>query len=246
MSVARSLVTAAFFCALLPNVARAQEAPTASGAEPVVAPAPLAPPAPPARDEKAPVDTPVDPMDRPGEHRSGVVFGVALGIGTLDVSGYPNSASALGDPRKYHSSGAILGGGQRIFLMGALADTFNFGVWVGGLTGENATTKVATTTGGFRVEAFPLYHVSPKLRDLGLVAQLGVGHAVADKKDGSLSVDGTESMLGAGVLYELARPRFIGLRVTPGLFAEYQYVSSASIDSHGVIVGARIAFYGGP
>lgn len=185
-------------------------------------------------------------IDAPAQRRSGVVFGLTAGIGTLDVSGYPNSASALGDPSYQLSSGPVFGYGGRVFFMGALADTFNFGLWFGGMSGEGSTAKTSAQGGGFRVEVFPLYNVSPALRDLGVIAQLGVGTAKADAKKTTLSVDGTESFLGAGVLYELTRDRLIGLNATTGLTLEYQYVTSQSIASHGVLLGARFAFYGGP
>ena len=35
-------------------------------------------------------------------------------------------------------------------------------------------------------------------------------------------------------------------RSSAAIVAEYQYVTSQSIDSHGALVGARFAFYGGP
>ncbi|MFO0674343.1 MAG: hypothetical protein U0235_32825 [Polyangiaceae bacterium] len=230
--------------ALSPAVAAAQ-----SPAEPAPAtPSPALPapaPAPPAADRPAAAPT-VDPIDAPAEHRSGVVFGLGLGVGLLDVSGHANSASHLADPAYANSTGPSFGIGNRFFLMGALADTFNFGLWFGGMSGENATTKMSASGGGFRAEAFPLYSMSPRLRDLGFVAQFGVGHAIADKKDGSLSIDGTSSLVGAGALYELTRNRFIGLKASSAVTLDYQYIFAPSIESHGVFVGARIAFYGGP
>lgn len=185
-------------------------------------------------------------LDTPAERRSGVVFGAVLGAGAIDVTGYPNSASHLGVNGYHHNSGAVAGFASRFFLMGALADTFNVGVWFGGISGENSSDKASARGGGFRVEAFPLYAVSPRLRDLGLSLQLGVGTAVADKKDKSLSVDGTESFIGGGPLWEISHNKLIGLNATTGISLEYQFVTSQSIASHGVMLGARIAFYGGP
>lgn len=186
------------------------------------------------------------PLDEPAEYRSGVVFGATLGLGGLDVSGYPNSASSLGNPAYALSTGPVFGFANRFFLMGALHDAFNFGLWLGGISGQSSSTKASATGGGFRIEAFPLYAVAPTLRDLGFIAQFGVGTAVADKKDKSLSVDGTESFLGAGALYELSRSRLIGLKAVTGITLEYQFITSQSIASHGALLGARIAFYGGP
>lgn len=235
-----------------PSLAQAQATPEPSSSTltPLPAAPGLAATAPPAAAPPPVRETPSagseSDLDKPATYRSGVVFGLGLGVGTVDVSGYPNSASRLDDPAYYHSSGPILGLASRLFLMGALADTFNFGVWFGGMSGQNDTTKVLANGGGFRLEAFPLFSVHPRLRDLGFVAQVGLGGAVADKKDKSLSVDGIQSFLGAGFVYELSRAKFIGLRVVPGLMAEYQYVTSPSIDSHGALFGARVAFYGGP
>lgn len=235
----------ALFIALALVVAAPASA--AAQGQPPAEPAPAAPPvvAPPPADRPV-AAPPADPIDAPAEHRSGVVFGLGLGVGLLDVSGHANSASHLADPAYANSTGPSFGIGNRFFLMGALADTFNFGLWFGGMSGENATTKMSASGGGFRAEAFPLYSLSPRLRDLGFVAQFGVGSAVADKKDGSLSIDGTSSLVGAGALYELSRNRFIGLKASSAVTVDYQYIFAPSIESHGVFVGARIAFYGGP
>jgi hypothetical protein len=239
------LIGAVILGALVPRVASADE-PEPSGATTQPLPgAPVLPPSPaPSSADKVAPGT--DPIDAPAKYRSGVCFGASFGLGTFTVAGYPNSALRLNDPAYHYASGPVVAFADRLFLMGALADTFNFGIWLGGMTGENDKTKALASGGGFRMEAFPLFHVAPQLRNFGFIAQVGVGGAIADKKMTLLSVDGTQSFLGAGALYEFKHGHFIGLHSTIGVELEYQYVTSQSIDSHGVFAAARFAFYGGP
>src|SRR5262245_29673453 len=75
---------------------------------------------------------PNDPsLATPSERRGGVVLGLATGAGIAGSSGYPNSATKVGDPAFYSSSDLMAGTGSSLFIMGALTDYLNFGIFFG-------------------------------------------------------------------------------------------------------------------
>jgi len=186
-------------------------------------------------------------QERPAERRSGVVVGMSIGAGLFGASGYPDSALKTGDPAYYSSSGLMGGTSTELFVMGALADVLNFGLWVAGSGADNGTFHSRGTAGGFRVEAFPLYSVAPRLRDLGLHAKFGLGGMTLDAKDKvSPGAGGTQSFLGAGAFYELRLFSVLGGHTAIAPTIEYQSIFSTSAERHGGFAGARFAFYGGP
>src|SRR5262247_3119094 len=67
----------------------------------------------------------------PSVRRGGVVLGLSAGAGLAGSSGYPNSATKIDDPAFYSSSDLMVGSAFSLFLMGALTDYLNFGLWFG-------------------------------------------------------------------------------------------------------------------
>lgn len=178
------------------------------------------------------------------ERRSGVVVGAigAFALGT--ASGYPNDTQKIDNPAYYGAGGTMPGYDTEIFVMGALADVFNFGLWFGyGAMGTGDWSSTASG-GGFRVEAYPFYYVwQPFLKDLGISAQFGVGSADLHASRGNYEgAWGTQSFLGVGVFYEL-RP-FKHFTIAPDL--GLNYVTARSIDRVWVQPGIRIAVTTGP
>jgi hypothetical protein len=186
-------------------------------------------------------------FDAPPERRSGVVLGLELGAGVAGSSGYPNGANNLGAPAFYSQSNAMLGTGFKLAVMGALADTVNFGFWVGSSTFASANWTSTGTAGGIRVEGFPLYYMMPRLKDLGLIAQFGIGGTtLTTKRAGAYpSADGTQSFIGAGVFYEWTLVAGKAGHVVLGPSLEYDVIESTSIERHGAMLSARLAYYGG-
>lgn len=179
------------------------------------------------------------------ERRSGLVFGTTGGFALGTASGYPNDTKKIGDPSYYAAGGTMPGYAVNFFVMGALADAFNFGLWFGlsGMrTGDWTSSGMA---GGFRVEAYPLYSVwKPFLKDLGFSAQFGVGTAQLDATRGAFEgSSGTQSFLGIGAFYEL-RPFKRFFTIAPDV--ELNYITARAIDLVWVQAGARIAFTTGP
>jgi hypothetical protein len=186
-------------------------------------------------------------MDAPNERRAGLVFGFGGGPALAQSSGYPNAATQIDQPQYYSASNTLSGFNMGPFVMGALTDYLNFGFFVAVGTYDSAHWHSTGVSGGFRIEAFPLYRQVPKLADLGLYTQLGVGstklHATVpgDFPD----ADGSQSFLGVGAFYEWTLVKMIGGHLTAGPTFEYDVTTSRPIERHGAMLGARIAFYGG-
>ena len=181
------------------------------------------------------------------ERRSGLVLGSSGGFQLGTASSYPNESDRIGVPAYYGAGGAMVGYGGTFFVMGAFADVFNFGVWFGtGIIG-NDDWRSPGMGGGFRAEAFPLYGVCRCLRDLGVMAQFGVGGGSLDGTHGFYpGASGVQSFAAAGVFYEwnflqLAHGHFT---LAPGV--EYNYIGSRAFDRSVAVFGGRIAFYTGP
>jgi hypothetical protein len=178
------------------------------------------------------------------ERRSGIIVGTSGGFALGTASGYPNDTQKIGDPAYYGAGGTMPGYSVSGFVMGALADTFSFGLWFGGSSIATSDWKSTGLGGGFRIEAYPLYSVwKPFLKDFGLSAQFGIGVAHLDATRGIYEgASGTQSFLGIGAFYEL-RP-FKHFTIAPDV--ELNYITARSIDLYWVQLGARIAFTSGP
>jgi hypothetical protein len=187
-------------------------------------------------------------MNKPHLLRSGAVVGIDFGAGLAESSGYPNDVNRIGDPSAYSASGAMLGSGGSVFVMGALADYVNFGVWFGAVRASNGDFRSSGRGGGFRVEAFPLYRLVPALKDFGVMARFGIGGANLDTTlPGNYpGADGTQSYLGAGVFQEFRIFKMLGGHVSIGPALDYDAIFSRSIEWHGMTLGGRFVFYGGP
>ena len=192
-------------------------------------------------------EEPAAVLDKPAERRAGLVLGMQGGFGLAGSSGFPNKATLINDPAFYSSSDLMIGSGGSFLVMGALTDYLSFGIWLGGGSYQSATWRSSGGGGGFRVEAFPLYGVFPKLRDLGVFTQLGVGSATLETKlPGKYpTADGAQSCIGAGVFYEFSLFKLIGGHVATGPSLEYDAIFARSIERHSALLGGRFIFYGG-
>jgi hypothetical protein len=192
-------------------------------------------------------DVPATTLDAPNDRRAGVVLGVSAGVGLAGSSGYPNSATKIDVPAFYSSSDLMSGGGGAIFVMGALSDYVSFGLWFGSATFESADWRSTGYGVGFRIEAFPLGGLVPKLADLGAFTQLGLGSTtLRTKLPGNYpSADGAQSFLGAGLFYEALTPKLLGGHIAVGPSVEYDVITSPAVERHGALAGVRAVFYGG-
>lgn len=186
-------------------------------------------------------------LQAPHERRAGVVVGMSFGAGLGGASGYPNSATKIGDSAFYSASDLMTGLGNSIFVMGALSDYVSFGMWFGSASFDSAHWHSSGVGGGFRVEAFPLYQLVPKLADLGVFSQLGIGSTtLRTKLPGNYpTADGAQSYLGAGAFFEAWNPKVFGGHFALGPTIEYDVITARAIERHGALAGLRVVFYGG-
>ncbi|HEY1954692.1 MAG TPA: hypothetical protein VGH28_03755 [Polyangiaceae bacterium] len=181
------------------------------------------------------------------ERRSGLVVGAAGLFTAGTAAGYPNQAAQIGDPNFYGAGGVMAGGGVNAFVMAALADVFNFGLWFGYSVVANADWSSTGIGGGFRLEAFPLWSVHPRLRDLGFFAQFGIGEANLEAQRGFYpGSDGVQSYVTLGAFYEFTFARMKHGHFTLAPSVQWDYVFARSIDRHTAGLGLRVAFYSGP
>jgi hypothetical protein len=184
---------------------------------------------------------------RKADTRSGIVLGFVAGGGVAGSSGYPNSATKIGDPDYYSASGFMAGSSGAFLLMYALSDYLSFGVWAGSAKFQNKDWTSRGVGGGFRVEAFPFYAFVPKLKNLGVLGQFGIGNTVLDAKfKAGVSSDGTESYLGTGVFYEWSVAKFFGGHASLGPSLEYDAIVTEAIQRSALTLNLRAVFYGGP
>lgn len=180
------------------------------------------------------------------ERRAGLVVGASGGFALGTGSGYPNEADRIGDPVYYGAGGVMYGGQGSFFLMGAFADVFNFGAFFGIGHLENEDWKSPAKGGGFRVEAFPFFYLHRSLRDLGIMAQFGIGGGSLDAKHGAYpGASGVQSFASVGLFYEW---HFLYLGHTHFALAptiQVDFIGSQAFDRPSITFGARLAWYSG-
>jgi hypothetical protein len=175
------------------------------------------------------------------------VLGFTYGAGLASSSGYPNNAQKIDDPSFYAASGLMAGTSSSLFVMGALADYLNFGFWLSNARFSNSDWKSTGTGVGFRVEAFPLMTLYPRLDGLAVFSTFGLGSAKLTPTDPTRTgADGTQSYLGAGAFYEWSFGHVLGGHFGVGPSLEYDAIFSTAIERHGAVAALRVAFYGGP
>jgi hypothetical protein len=218
---------------------------TAAGARPPGRSAPAAK----ADDAPAP---PVSPTEgepawqrQPAARRGGFTVGLAAGLSLGSAAGYPNDIQKIGFERYYTETGVGVGAGGYLWLGGALADWFTFGVGFGG--SSLTAGKYATSMGGvvFHTEVFPLFSLGGAWREAGIILDAGTGGATTTSEDtgDTKIIDGAlPAKIGGGVFYEGIR--FWKVSTGPWLYADYTW--SGSVRQPGVYLGWRTALYTKP
>jgi hypothetical protein len=190
---------------------------------------------------------PATQLEAPHAVRSGLVVGLALGAGLGGASGYPNDINQIGDPNFYSASGWMLGTSETVFLLGALTDYLNVGFFYNHATYRNGDWHSGGNGGGLRLEVFPFALAYPQLAGLGAIAQFGIGGGNLTASGAQLPpAQGTQSIAGAGVLYEWSFWHALGGHFAAGPSIEYDAIWSQPFERHVLVASARLAFYGGP
>jgi hypothetical protein len=236
-SCCRFALAAAFATAVPVGVAQAQEAAARleePAAEPTSAATAVTKPA----DEADPTE-----KNPAAERRSGFLVGTSFGVGPAAANGFPNDARKVNRAAHYTESGVGLGTYGSIWLGGALADGFSFGVGFGG--GTIYGDGVESGGGGifFHADAFPLFSFGGALRDLGVGLEAGTG--------GATTVDDQEEVLidGGGAAYVSSTIFWEGLelwRIRSGPYLGAHYMWSDTVRRPQLLVGFRTTLYTGP
>lgn len=175
------------------------------------------------------------------ERRSGFMGASTLALGPIAARGYPNEVEKLGKDQYRSSTGPSLGMLETHWLGGALRDWFAFGLGIYGI--RSLTGSVKASSGGFlfHVEAFPLFTLGGRYRDLALYTNVGLGSLTIsggpEKADGGLM-----SFMSLGAHFEILKLRFFALG--PALEGMYSYSQYAR--GGGASLGLRAALYTGP
>jgi hypothetical protein len=197
-----------------------------------------------ARAESAGSDASRSWENAPATRRSGFTFGVAGGFLMGSSRGYPNRLDAI-DHEDYYADVVSVGSGGELWFGGALADYFVFGLGVSGGSFKNGHLQ---STGGafvFHLEAFPLFSLGGRWRDVGLFADFGTGSRQIMYENGTNRAGGGGmSTAGLGAFWETWR--IFGDHVTTGPYASFTYMGNDTLSNDLVAVGFRSVFYGGP
>lgn len=175
------------------------------------------------------------------KRRSDFTFGASGGFGFGRATGYPNEVQKIDDATYLSNTKLGVGSGGLFWLGVAFNDYLTFGFAVGGLSLKGNDREASAGLFGFHIDAYPLAGFGDDLRDLGLFANLGTGPLTI--KGGPEQADGgLLAYVEGGAVYERWRLWRIGFG--PSVSLMHMWSDSAQIT--GALVGARLAFYGGP
>lgn len=177
------------------------------------------------------------------ERRGGLVIGAAGGLGFAGASGYPNNARFFDNPDYYSETPLLVGWSASAFAMLAITDWVSIGP-TATVSGADTSRWKSTAYGfGFRSEFFPLIRVVPRLADLGVYGQLGVGIVDLRPHGPYPTSDGSQTFVGLGVHHEWRFASLLGAHASAGPYVEYDAVISQPSERHWLSLGLRVAFY---
>jgi hypothetical protein len=189
-----------------------------------------------APEDGAPVEAP------PAVRRSGFLLGLSGGLALASASGYPNDVAKIDLPEFEASTGLGVSSGGTLWIGGSLADWMNIAV---GFQGGSFQGNGLDASGGgihMRVEAFPLFYRGGAWQDLGLSFSAGTGNITVERDGESVAEGEGTSAVGLGAFFEPIR----FWQVSTGPDITYTHQFSRSMSAHLLVVGWRVAFYGGP
>lgn len=180
----------------------------------------------------------------PPTRRGGFAMGIALGAGVASIGGYPSDVKKIGNDRYYTVTGVRPSPTFELWLGGALADWVSFGVgFTGGSLLATGDDTARSGAGLFHIELFPLFYVSDKLRDLGLLIDAGAGaSSVISKSEKKLVDSSAASLVGAGVFWEPVKL----WRIRGGPFVMGNFMWSDSSRRPAIFAGFRMSLYTRP
>jgi hypothetical protein len=180
----------------------------------------------------------------PATWRGSFVAGAEVGFGLASVAGYPNDVKKIGFASYYTATGARPASIVEAWVGVALTDWITFAIGLGGTPlYATGTDKARTVAGVFHIEAFPLFYVRPRLRDLGVTFEAGTGvTTVTDSTDTTIVASSAASFIGGGLFWEPLHT----WRIHSGPFLLGDYMWSDTVRRPAIFVGFRASLYTGP
>jgi hypothetical protein len=185
--------------------------------------------------EEAPVDS------APALRRSGFTLGISTGLAVSSARGYPNDVAKIDLPEYEANTGVGASSGGSLWIGGVLADWLTLGA---GLSSSGFEGNGLTASGSsfyFRIETFPMFFQGGHWQDLGVSLAAGIGGVDVKRGDETVAEGEATSLVGAGIFYEPWR--FWRFSTGPDIFYMHQF--SRSLSSHSIVLGWRLALYGG-
>jgi hypothetical protein len=178
------------------------------------------------------------------ERRGSFAMGIGLGGGVGAAYGYPNDSAKIGHPAYHATSGAGAALGSTIWIGGALADWLSFGVGFGYSNILSAETSSPAPYGLFHTDLYPLYGLGKAFRDLGAMADFGLGFpTTTDKKTNLAIIQGeASSYVFVGIGWE----GLTAWKLRMGPFAGIHYMFSDSVSRPVGLIGFRMTLYAKP
>jgi hypothetical protein len=178
----------------------------------------------------------------PATRRSGFTLGIASGLSIASASGYPNDVAQIDVPGLEASTGTGASLGTAFWVGGALADwlTIALGLQRGSFSGNGL--DAAGSSLHVRIETFPLFFRGGAWQDVGLSLFAGTGNYDVKRADTTVAEGEGTSLVGLGAFFEPWQ--FWQLSTGPDLTYTHQF--SRSLSAHSLVIGWRLAFYGGP
>jgi hypothetical protein len=178
------------------------------------------------------------------KYRDGFVPSVTFHSGVGHASGYPNDAREIGNPDFFSSSDLLFGTTISFHISYALTDYLNFGFLVNLDHYESAHWREHGDGFGMRIDAFPLVRWYPRLHDLGIFLETGIGTASLNPKVGNYPTsDGTQTYLATGLFYEITVAKWRSSHLALAPEAKYAHIDSTSLLTDSASLGLRLAFY---
>lgn len=178
----------------------------------------------------------------PATRRSGLAIGLASGLSIASARGYPNDVAQIDVAGLEASTGAGTSLGTAIWIGGALADWLTIAL---GYQGGSFSGNGLDATGGslhVRIETYPLFFRGGAWEDVGLSLLAGTGNYDVKRANTTVAEGEGTSLVGVGAFFEPWR--FWQLSTGPDLTYTHQF--SRSLSAHSLVIGWRLAFYGGP
>ena len=175
--------------------------------------------------------------------RRGFLVGLAGGLHLGSARGTPADFDLRNDANRV-DTGVSPGYAGILFVGGALTDWFSFSLGIGSHQLTSSDLTFTSTAFLFRAEAYPLFGMGGRFRDVGIGLDLGTGSARVDRgsEPRAAAGGGSASIYGGSVFYDWLRASTF----TAGPYLGYHHFNNETMSTDTTTLGLRVAFTTGP